>query len=208
MATDDSSSPRRDPARMETSCLAGQRGTEQVDPARRASGTPTIDQPNSTNDLVAMVIPTVAPPTAGSVGGVIDLPLIVPLIGLAAGTARGGPDDAGIDDPFRKRLGSSVISGGAALILLARKPYNALRDSTPTAPGSSRSRWTMRPRCACAKRSRPKRPSRPSDPGPFRPDATGIGEPVAARRDARFAEHPASRTMRCWNGRRVSPRRR
>jgi len=193
---------------MDTSCLAGQPGTEQVDPARRASETPTIDQPNSMNDLVAIVIPAVAPPPAGSGSGVIELPCLVPLIGLAAGTPLGGPSDAGIDEPFRKRLGSSLISGGAALILLARKPYKMLRDSTATSPGLSRSRWMMRPRCACAKRSCPKRPSRSSDPVPFRPAAAGIGEPVAARRDARFAEHPANRTMRCWNGRRVSPRRR
>jgi uncharacterized membrane protein len=67
-------------------------------------------------------------------GGVIGLVFLAPLIGIAIGAAAGGAagalTDVGIDDRFMKKLGRSLMPGGAALILLVRKmtPDKVLPD--------------------------------------------------------------------------------
>jgi uncharacterized membrane protein len=57
-------------------------------------------------------------------GGLIGLLFLAPLFGMAIGAASGALagkfTDAGVNDDFMKRLGTSIPEGGAALIVLGQ----------------------------------------------------------------------------------------
>lgn len=53
-------------------------------------------------------------------GGLIGLIFLAPVLGVAAGGARGAIADLGLDDNFLRELGESLTPDSAALIVLVR----------------------------------------------------------------------------------------
>lgn len=70
--------------------------------------------------------PVAAGATGGALwGGLIGLLFLAPLVGMAVGAAAGGAagaaSDPGINDDFMRQLGTKLVPGSAALIVLVTK---------------------------------------------------------------------------------------